>query len=224
MARLAGVPDRPAIAVIDVPGAEQAAISVMKPGLTRRDARFYNALVANAVLGGSFSARLGKEIRIKRGLAYVAGSTLEGRYGQGPFVAATQTTSRTVPDALALILGQMSSVGTEAIPPEELAARRAAMHGTFGRQLETTVGIEELVAADLLQGVPADEIDAYLRRIDAVSPDEARASARDVFDPAGATVVVVGNAVDFLGRLQAAHGEVTLIPSHQLNLDSISLR
>ena len=69
--------ERPAprtdIIVIDMPGAGQAAVAVARNALHRRDPRYYRALVANAVLGGGYSARLNQEIRIRRGLSYGAG-------------------------------------------------------------------------------------------------------------------------------------------------------
>ena len=45
---------------------------LVKPGIARSDPRYYPGLVANAVLGGGYSARLNEEIRIKRGLSYGA--------------------------------------------------------------------------------------------------------------------------------------------------------
>ena len=62
-----------------MPGAGQAAVAVARNALARRDPRFYRAIVANAVLGGGYSARLNQEIRIRRGLSYGSGSGVEAR-------------------------------------------------------------------------------------------------------------------------------------------------
>ena len=73
----------PDVIVIDMPGAGQAAVAVARSGIARRDPRFYPALVANAVLGGGYSARLNQEIRIRRGLSYGSGSSLDARRDAG---------------------------------------------------------------------------------------------------------------------------------------------
>ena len=59
-------------------------------GIDRRDSDFFRGIVTNSVLDG-YSGRLNQEIRIKRGLSYGAGSSLEARREVGPFVASAQT-------------------------------------------------------------------------------------------------------------------------------------
>ena len=92
---------RSEIIVIDMPGSGQAAVAVARNSLARRDPRYYRAIVANAVLGGGYSARLNQEIRIRRGLSYGSGSSVYARRATGPFVASTQTRN----DAAAEVLG-----------------------------------------------------------------------------------------------------------------------
>src|SRR5207248_1016668 len=53
---------------VDLPGTGQAAVVLVKPAIARTDPRYYQGLVANAVLGGGYSSRQNQEIRIKRGL------------------------------------------------------------------------------------------------------------------------------------------------------------
>src|SRR5262249_30416446 len=77
--------------VIDLPETGQAAVSIGLRGITRRDPDYFPLTVANAVLGGGYSARLNEEIRIKRGLSYGASSSLVARRAPGPIVASAQT-------------------------------------------------------------------------------------------------------------------------------------
>src|SRR5438874_1497149 len=62
------------VVVIDMPDAGQAAVVVTRKGLRRNDPLYFQAIVANSVLGGGYSARLNEEIRVKRGLSYGASS------------------------------------------------------------------------------------------------------------------------------------------------------
>ena len=80
---------KPRVIVVDMPGSGQAGVVVARPGLARTDAAYYPAAVANTVLGGGFSSRLNQEIRIKRGLAYGAGSSLQAGRDPGAIAART---------------------------------------------------------------------------------------------------------------------------------------
>ncbi len=58
----------------------------------------------------------------------------------------------------------------------------------------------------------------------AVTPAEAQGAARDLIAPEGATVVIVGEASQFLAALRRDHANVTVIPIAELNLDRPALR
>ncbi len=215
---------RTEVIVVDMPGSGQAAVAVARDTLARRDPRFYRALVANAVLGGGYSARLNQEIRIRRGLSYGSGSAVDARVEPGPFVAVTQTRNDAAAEVLGLILNEMRRLGAEPIPAAELVARRASLTGDFGREVETTAGVAGLIADHVLDGVGPDEIGRYLRAVLAVTPAGAQAAAGELLAPGGATIVIVGEASQFVERLRREQTNVTVIPIAELNLDSAALR
>jgi zinc protease len=215
---------KPQVIVIDMPGAGQAAVAVARGAISRGDPRFYETLVANAVLGTGFSARLNQEIRIKRGLAYGARSELVGRRNPGAFLATTQTKNPSAPEVLGLVLAEMRRLGAQPIPAAELVTRQAVLNGSFGRRIETTSGLASLVADYVIDGVSPEEIARYQQSVSAVTPHEAQRAAADLLDPAGATMVIVGDASTFLPKLRQERGNVTVIPLSALNLDSPTLR
>ena len=98
-----------------MPGSGQAAVAVARNALDRRDPNYYRAVVANAILGGGYSARLNQEIRIRRGLSYGSGSGIAARRATGPFMASTQTRNDAAAEVLGLILGEMRRLGAEPI-------------------------------------------------------------------------------------------------------------
>jgi zinc protease len=211
------------VIVVDMPGAGQAAVAVIRPGIARSDPRYYPALVANNVLGGGYSSRLNQEIRIKRGLAYGARSWVDARRQPGPVVASTQTKNESAPEVLGLILGEMQRLGAQPIPAAELGARKAVLNGTFGRSLETTSGLANLIATYVVRGVSPDEIGRYQEAVRAVTPQQASAAANSVLAPAGAIVVIVGDSKQFLGRLRQDRRDVTVIPMGDLDFDRFAL-
>lgn len=214
----------PRVIVVDMPGAGQAAVAVVKNGIARSDPRYYEATLANAILGTGFSARLNQEIRIKRGLAYGAGSSLDARRAEGPFLAVTQTKNESAPQVLGLILAEMKRLGAEPIPASEVATRKAVLNGAFGRTVETTAGLGSIISSYVMEGVDPAEVTRAQGAVSAVTAEAAQGAARAVLDPANATVVIVGDAKQFLPALRKERREVTVIPVAELNLDSASLR
>ena len=212
------------ILVVDMPGAGQAAVAVVRNTLSRRDPRYYRAIVANAVLGGGYSARLNQEIRIRRGLSYGSRSGIDARREAGPFVAVTQTRNDAAAQVLEVMLAEMRRLGAEPIPAAELEARRTSLTGGFGRSAETTSGVAGLLASYILRGVGPEEIDRYLPAVLAVGPAEAQAAAAELMSPQGATMVIVGEAASFAEALRATGRPVTVIPLAELNLDRPELR
>jgi zinc protease len=212
------------VIVIDMPGSSQAAVAVAKETLTRSDPRYYQAMLANAVLGGGYSARLNREIRIKRGLSYGANSGLSAGRKAGAVVAAVQTKNASAPEVLGLILDEMKRLGAEPIPAAELGTRQAFITGGFGRQLETVEGLGDIVAGYVQSGVEPSEIGRYMTSVRAVTPAQAGDAARSLLAPAGTTTVIVGDAKLFADDLRKRFGEVTVIPLPQLSLDKPGLR
>jgi len=176
------------------------------------------------VLGGGYSARLNQEIRIRRGLSYGSGSSIDARRRPGPFVASTQTRNDAAAQVLGLILAEMRRLGAEPIPAAELAARRASLTGDFGRDVETTAGLNQLVGAYVLRGIDPAELLRYQRSVLAVTPGEAQGAAAELLAPQGATIVIVGEASQFIAALRREHASVTVIPIAELNLDRATLR
>jgi zinc protease len=96
--------------------------------------------------------------------------------------------------------------------------------GSFGRQVETTTGLGNLLAGLAVQGLPMSEFDRYLPSLEAVTPAAAGASVAAEIDPAQANIVIVGRASEFLEALRAQHPNVELIPIGELDLGTASLR
>jgi len=214
----------PRVIVVDMPGAGQAGVVVARPGITRRDASFYPASVANTVLGGGFSSRLNQEIRIKRGLAYGANSSLSARREPGSISAHTQTKNPTAPETVAIMVTEMKRLGSERVPANELEPRKATLIGDFGRGVETTDGIAGVLGNYVVQDVPLSELKAFTAKVSAVDPAAVQAAATSLLDPDRASIVVVGDAKDFIDALRKTYPNLELIPASALKLDSPTLK
>ena len=214
----------PRVIVVDMPAAGQAGVVVARPGIARADDRYYPLAVANTVFGGGFSSRLNQEVRIKRGLAYGASSSLAARRLGGSVAARTQTKNATAAEVVGLIAAEMTRMGAAPVPAGELETRKAVLVGNFGRTIETTDGIAGIIGGYVLQSVPLDELGRYTSKVEGVDPAAVQAAARNLLDPAAASIVVVGDAKSFIAPLRKAYPNVEVIPETALKLDSPTLR
>ncbi|WEN15650.1 pitrilysin family protein [Rhodanobacter sp. AS-Z3] len=214
----------PALLLIDQKGAGQAGVVAAHPAPSRADAGYYAGTVANAVLGGSYSARLNEEIRIKRGLSYGATSRLMPLHDAGMWLASAQTKNPSAPQVVELMLGEFKRLGSSKVSAEELAARKATLIGGYGRSLETTAGLASQVGDLAVYGVPLDEIGKYIAQVQAVTPKQIEKYAAQHLASSAGTVVVVGDASKFAADIRKTHPKAVLLESTALDLDSPTLQ
>ncbi|PNS08622.1 M16 family metallopeptidase [Solilutibacter silvestris] len=214
----------PTLLVIDQHGAGQAGVALASPAPDRADPGYFSGQVANAVLGGSYSARLNQEIRIKRGLSYGASSRFDPRRTSGLWSAGAQTKNPSAPQVVDLMRGEALRLGDAAVPADELAARKATLVGDYGRSLQTTQGLAGTVGALAVQGIDLAEVARYVDRVQAVTPAQVRQYAHAHLDPAHSAIVVVGDAGQFGEALRKAHPDAVTIPFDKVDLDSADLR
>ncbi|MBX9795452.1 pitrilysin family protein [Sphingomonas sp.] len=214
----------PRVIVVDLPGTGQAGVVIARAGIARSAPGFHAAQAANAVLGTGFSARLNQEIRIKRGLAYGAGSSLGARAEGGQVAAQTQTKNPSAPEVVGLILAEMKRLGTEPVTEAELDTRKQVLIGNFGRAAETTEGLAGLIGTYVLNHVPLDELQRYTPAIAGVSPAAVQAAAAKLLDPGVASIIVVGDAKQFVDELRKTYPNLELFAADKLNLDSAGLK
>ncbi len=209
----------PRAVAIDLPGTGQAAVLLTGPAIARSDPRYYQALVTNAVLGGGYSARLNYEIRIKRGLSYGAGAGFTPRRTFGLWSASAQTKNESAAQVVALVQAELAGLAGRPPSMDELIARRSGLIGGFGRNLETTDGLANILEDLALAGVDLSEIGVYQQKVEAVTPDQVRAYAADLLTPGKATIIVVGDAKTFLEALKAQVPNLQVIPAGRLDLE-----
>jgi zinc protease len=220
----AGQPGQPRVVVVDMPQAGQAAVMVAMRAVDRRDPDFYPLLVGNSVLGGSSTARLFQEVRVKRALSYGANSALAARREEGFLSAVAQTKHETADEVADVMMAEVTRLAREPVPADVLANRQTFITGNTARQVETTAGLGNFLATMVAQGAPLDEFNRYAENVRAVTAENVGASVAAELDPAQASIVIVGDAKAFLEPLRAKHPNLEVIPLTELDLGSPTLR
>lgn len=220
----AGTAAAPRVIVIDNPDADQASVSIVTRGIARTDEAYYPLVLANSALGGSSTARLFQEVRVRRALSYGANSGLFTLRDKGLLMASAQTRNNAAPEVAQVMLAEIARLAAEPLTADVLDKRRTLISGSFGRQVETTQGLGNFLAGLAAQGLPMSEFGRYLSSIEAVTPEQVAAAVAAEIDPSRASIVIVGRASEFLEALRAQHPNVEVIPLSELDLGSGALR
>jgi zinc protease len=211
------------ILVIDQPAAGQTAVLAVRSAINRDNPDYFRGIVANAVLNG-YSGRLNWEIRVKRGLSYGAGSFFDMRRSTGSFMATAQTKNQSGAEVAALTLAELSKLATGELLDSELSTRKASLLGGFARSMETNGGVVNQFASLAMYGVPLDEINHYIGNVQAIQAADVKAFAAARLNAASTSVVIVGNAKEFLPELQKQFPNVEVIQATDLDLNSANLK
>jgi zinc protease len=211
------------ILVIDMPDAGQAAVLAARSAINRSSPDYFRGIVSNAILSG-YSGRLNWEIRVKRGLSYGAGSSLDMRRWAGSFSATAQTKNDSGAEVASLTLAEISKLASGDLPETELTTRKASLNGGFARGLETTGGLVGQVSSLAIYGVNFDQINQFVGSVQAVKAADVKSFAATHLNVDSTSVIVVGDAKKFLPALQKAFPQVEVIPVGELDLNSSTLR
>ena len=212
---------KPKEVVVDMPEAGQAAVTVAKPAIKRTSPEYYAALVANAALGNGFVSRLNREIRIKRGLSYGAGSSIEARRQPGLFSASVQTKNESAAEVAQLVKAELKRLITAPVEGAELQARKAVLTGRYARNLETNEGFVDQISELSAYHLPLEMLDKYIPSIEAVTSEAVTDFAEKYLQPT--SLVIVGQAGAFLDALKKAYPDVEVIEQKNLDLNRADL-
>ncbi len=212
------------VVVIDQPGAGQAAVTVALRGVSRTSADYFPLTLGNTLLGGSFTSRLNQEIRIKRGLSYGTRSSLGLRAQEGLFTAAAQTRNDAAVEVSDLILAELARLSNSQPTDSELTTRQAILTGGFGQSLETVDGLGALVANLALYDLPMSDLADYVANVEAIDGAAVQSAFAEHLPVDRASLVIVGDAAQFIDALRQKHPDVEVIPLSDLDLDSATLR
>jgi zinc protease len=211
------------IIVVDMPAAGQAYVLAARTAINRDSPDYFPGIVSNAVLSG-YSGRLNWEIRVKRGLSYGAGSSLDTRRWAGAFLATASTKNESGAEVSALTLGEIGKLATGGVAQTELTPRQASLIGGFARQLETTGGLVGQVSLLAIYGISFDQLNQFVSRVQAIKPEDVKKFASTNLNTDSTSLIVVGDAKKFLPDLQKQFPQVEVIPIDQLDLNNASLR
>ncbi len=202
------------VVLVDRPGSVQSELRVGQVGIDRYDPRYFQASVMAALLGGVFGSRLNLRLREELGYTYGAHAGFDPRRAAGPFVArAAVQTEVTVP-AIRELLDQLDRIRADAPASSELREVKDYLIGVFPLRFETTGGVAAAIEPLAVYGLDDDYWQTYRGRIEAVTPAETHAVARELIDPDALLILLSGDASTLQAELdEAAFGPMQVVPA-----------
>jgi zinc protease len=202
--------------IVDVPGAAQSEIRIGRVGPPRNTLDYFPLVVANTLLGGSFTSRLNQNLREQHGYTYGAGSVFDFRLSTGPFFAAAAVqTDKTAP-ALSEFFKELEGIRRPAAE-DELARARNSVALRYPAGFETVGELAAKLEEKALFDLPDDYFTTCMDRVAKVTAaDLARVTAQWI-DPRAVVVVVVGDRK----KIEADIRALNLGPLKVLTADDI---
>ncbi|HEY4847650.1 MAG TPA: pitrilysin family protein [Methylocella sp.] len=176
---------------IDVP---QSTIRFGREGLARSDPDFIPAMVVNHILGGGiFSARLFREVREKRGLAYSVYSQLVTYDRAAMFCGGTSTKNERAAESMAVIEKEISSLSDFGPTEEELDKAKKYLTGSYALRFDTSTKIAGQLVNLQCEGFGVEYLDERNKLIAAVTMEDAKRASKRLFGDTKLLVTVAGN-------------------------------
>jgi len=192
----------PRVILVDRPGASQSTLRLAWPSPVAGSPGDVPFEVMDALLGGSFTSRITKNIREDKGYTYSPFSSVDFNPGEGSWTFNADVTSDVTGAALKEVFGEIRRLQTVPVPDSEATGIRTWMSGTYILQNASQGGlIGSLAQIDLL-GLPSDWITTYVPKVIAVPNLQIHEAAQQLpLDKM--TLVVVGDLAKVEPQLKA---------------------
>jgi zinc protease len=201
--------------LIDKPRHTQSEVVIAWPSVAAHHKDMTAIGIANAILGGTFTSRLNREIRELRGWSYNTWSALSS----GPQLTTwalgfTPETADATP-ALELAMKILEELAQQGLTPQELRFAKDHLKGMHLASLETAERELAMRMRAHQLGMAPDAIDNYPQHVEAVDYKTIQRVLREHIRPEHLTAVVVGQAriLDAKLRESAAQFEVEPLPA-----------
>src|SRR5439155_17219344 len=161
--------------LVDLPDAPQSEIRIGRVGPPRSTSDYFPLVVANTLLGGSFTSRLNQNLREQHGYTYGAGSAFDFRLSTGPFFAGAAVQTDKTAAALSEFFKELEAI-RRPVSANELSRAKNYVALRYPAGFETVGELAGKLEEKAVFGLPDDFFTTYMDRVAKVTAaDVARA-------------------------------------------------
>lgn len=176
-----------------IPGKAEAVTYIGYSGISRKDPRYYAALILNQILGGdTLSSRLGTEVRDRLGLTYGIYSGFAAGVNPGPFLIQMQTAPTDAQKAIASTIALLKQLREQGVTEAELNTAKRTITNSYPVELANPSEVSSIILDNSVYGLSASEIREFPERIQAVTMADVQKAIQDLIKPENLVIVTAG--------------------------------
>jgi zinc protease len=185
---------KPAIYLVEKPGAAQSSVTIGQVGVDRGNPDFYAIQVMNSILGGGGTARLFMNLREDKGYTYGAYSRFVFRRNAGPFSASGEIQTVSTKEAVQEFMKELNGIrGGIPVTPNELEVNKQSIIRRFPSGFETVGSISAQLSNLVIYDLPDSYFNDFISKVRAVTIDDVNRVANKYLDPSKMAIVIVGD-------------------------------
>ena len=189
---------------VDKPERTQTQILIGTLGTQPRDPDHWPLVAATAVFGGTFTSRMMREIRSKRGWSYGTSARLSIERKRHAFTMGAFPAAGDCAPCVELELKLLEDFTKDGITARELAFIKNYLIRSHAFEIDTAPKRLGQVLEQELLDLPADYHTKYLEHVHAVTLESANAAVQKRLTAKDLVIVVVGTASEILDKVQKA--------------------
>lgn len=182
------------IILVTVPKANQAQVRI---GRFLNKGEYENRELlsfASEFLGGGFTSKLMRELRVKRGLTYTVGAFAAGQRDYGRSGISTFTKNETVSELLEVTKKTIDSIIQNDYPQSELDRSRGSLAGSYPFRFESTSAyLSQLLFLDHIEA-PYSELYEFQGRVKKIKRLALNKAVENIFGWEKQTIIILGPA------------------------------
>ncbi len=171
---------------------DQANIVLGVEGFDRYDEKRYAARLLSTILGEGMSSRLFIQVRERRGLAYHVAASSGSYKDTGTFTAYAGLKLEKTFEGLEVITAELKATVSEKVTDSELKKAKEMLRGRIALQSESTNFLAEYFGTSFVLDRKIETFEEYLQKIDAVTTDEIKIVAGELFRSEKLNLQVIG--------------------------------
>jgi zinc protease len=176
-----------------IPGKTEAVTYIGYNGISRKDPRYYAALVLNQILGGdTLSSRLGTEVRDRQGLTYGIYSGFAAGINPGPFLIQMQTAPGDTQKAIASTLALLKQLREQGVTEAELNTAKRSITNSYPVDLANPSDVSSIILENAVLGLSRSEIREFPQQIQAVTMAQIQKVIENLIKPEDLVIVTAG--------------------------------
>jgi zinc protease len=184
-----------------LPGKAESVTYLGYSGLSRKDPRYYAALVLNQVLGGdTLSSRLGTEIRDRQGLTYGIFSGFSAGQNAGPFLISMQTAPKDAQKAIDSTIALLKQLREQGITATELENAKRSIKNSYPVGLANPSSVADAILSDTVVGLGLEELSQFPNKVGAVTAQQVQQVIQDFIQPDKLVIVTAGPGTEAIKK------------------------